>query len=409
MPRIVHLDDMPTDEFIRFIEAYICQPREFTTTEKIDGQNLSFGIDNDGRFFTKTKKGLPVFDANDYPKHPLYEAIALLHTKLQTQLEHVDAGPFQVFSEYLPYPHTNLVKYDTVPDTLFFISIFTPDGRHVRQYMWPDILTNKIGMEGIPILPTKLIDVGHRFDTLKKLRTKYPSWNVVRNRKKWAKAKRIRQAIVDDIKQRFLEAYGVLTDEGRYSSRMEGVVIKGLDFWVKVVDKFTFSSENYNKQAALRELRTLETEFKKNIGRTVFKNADCAYNYKKAIQKIGEHFVVNGQYTDIDLLLSIVHTDIACEVYLSFKTKSTDVLQTVAEYRSAIASVENTIADSASDMLSEYFDVEKKNILDSVDLFMHQNKNRNTINIDMQIDLLKLMYGAKGILEIKRVFGLNTI
>lgn len=63
---ITHLEDLPVDEFIKNLRNI----NRFEITEKIDGANLWFGLDNDGKFYTsrEAKSGKKFYSESDWGK-----------------------------------------------------------------------------------------------------------------------------------------------------------------------------------------------------------------------------------------------------------------------------------------------------------------------------------------------------
>lgn len=77
---IPHLEDLPPQKFLDVVENLaIC-----TITEKLDGANLVFGFDNDGKFYTsrETKSGNRYYTAEQYEGRPGNNGFRLAHDAL---------------------------------------------------------------------------------------------------------------------------------------------------------------------------------------------------------------------------------------------------------------------------------------------------------------------------------------
>ena len=77
---IPHLEDLPPQKFLEVVENFaVC-----TITEKLDGANLVFGFDNDGKFYTsrETKSGNRYYTAEQYESRPGNNGFKLAHLAL---------------------------------------------------------------------------------------------------------------------------------------------------------------------------------------------------------------------------------------------------------------------------------------------------------------------------------------
>lgn len=84
---IGHLDDLDINEFIAIIKNIA----EQEISEKIDGSNLAFGVDDDGKFYTtrgaKNKHAKLVYSAKDYPNFSTFNGFRAAHAALETQVD----------------------------------------------------------------------------------------------------------------------------------------------------------------------------------------------------------------------------------------------------------------------------------------------------------------------------------
>lgn len=90
-----HIDDLKIEDFIEGVKRL----KDSKITEKLDGTNLAFGID-EGRFFTtrelKSKNAPRFFDADDYPMYGGYNFMRIAHLALEQKLDtikkHIEEG-----------------------------------------------------------------------------------------------------------------------------------------------------------------------------------------------------------------------------------------------------------------------------------------------------------------------------
>lgn len=78
---ITHIEDLPLQDFIHAVETL----KDKTVTEKLDGSNLWFGVDDKG-FFTsregKSRKGTRFYNVSDYPAVAAYNGFRGAHEAL---------------------------------------------------------------------------------------------------------------------------------------------------------------------------------------------------------------------------------------------------------------------------------------------------------------------------------------
>ncbi len=124
MDSIVHFDEMNTDDFITFVRSFIdIEQRNIEISEKMDGMNFSFGVDENNKFYSKTKSSKPVTDPSVYGDFNFLQGIKDYHRILNANerflvsvkekiAEYQEINALQVFGELLPSSETNIVKYD---------------------------------------------------------------------------------------------------------------------------------------------------------------------------------------------------------------------------------------------------------------------------------------------------------
>jgi hypothetical protein len=82
---ITHIEDLPLRDFVHAVETL----KDKVVTEKLDGSNLWFGVDESGRFFTsregKARKGTRFYSVSDYPNVASYNGFRAAHLALEKE------------------------------------------------------------------------------------------------------------------------------------------------------------------------------------------------------------------------------------------------------------------------------------------------------------------------------------
>lgn len=174
---IVHLEDLSIDKFIQTIKNIY----KFYCSEKIDGANLWFGLDDSGKFFTtREQKGRdkdPKYTASDYNMVSAYNGFRSAHAALQSKVsiikKHLKPGDM-VEIEVLFGRQPNVVKYST-NDTNYIVLLRPVEGTSQDAF---DSLTESLKNEETSV-QTKIVDtidgstLQHTFSNF--------SWKFVRN------------------------------------------------------------------------------------------------------------------------------------------------------------------------------------------------------------------------------------
>jgi hypothetical protein len=130
---ITHIEDLPLSEFIRTVESL----KDKIVTEKLDGSNLWFGVDEGGMYTSregKSKKSNRCYNVNDYPMVANYNGFRAAHLALEgvesTILKHFSNGD-QAEIEVLFGRQPNTVTYGVQDKS--FIVILRPVGTTTQE------------------------------------------------------------------------------------------------------------------------------------------------------------------------------------------------------------------------------------------------------------------------------------
>lgn len=130
---ITHIEDLPLSEFIRTVESL----KDKIVTEKLDGSNLWFGVDESGLYTSregKSKKSNRFYNVSDYPMVANYNGFRAAHLALEaaesTILKHFSNGD-QAEIEVLYGRQPNTVTYGVQDKS--FIVILRPVGTTTQE------------------------------------------------------------------------------------------------------------------------------------------------------------------------------------------------------------------------------------------------------------------------------------
>ena len=382
MDKIIHIDEMRPEEFITFVNNFLnIKGEKVEISEKIDGQNVSFGLDKNNKFFTKTKRSKPVFDPSFYgeldfmagfKKFP--SAFSKTATKLKAIKKEIqkkdkeikDDFDLQIFGELLPSSQTNVLKYEqekigTGALILFDIKIMSKSilNKSYSKSIFDKLekLLNNVG--GWKVYFKKIINPkSFKFNvrhilTLEKLYEKY--FEVIKSRKKAdkeikAKAKKVIQMVMDNIKKQFVKQMLDNRKSMLGKIKPEGLIIRDFkdNFLVKLVDKDDFTEANKAMHGFNKTIQDINRIALSRIKKEIFNNADILKNFAKVIEKATDNFFVEKQknpkykYKSIDDILIVAYNDMIEEsrITLTAKQAINKLVEIISEQLSKIKELE---------------------------------------------------------------------
>ena len=365
MDKIIHLDELPCEDFIKFLENFESAKgaEELEISEKIDGQNCSFGLDKDDTLFVKTKKSKPIYGLEFYEEVKFLGGFQKFHHIL---LENLTALPkiknlvplitktnkdftFQIFGELIPEAHTNTIAYDEskIKNGTLVVFDFKVDGESILEslkrpviiymisalnkvYNWNFIYKPMITLDNF-ILEKDIISDYEKFyiesrdfiSARKKVEYSEAGFDV--DQSNWLEKSRfLKRKLREVLTQKRVAIKKIFLDsllENRSSvigdSKPEGIIFRDSknNLLVKLVDKDDFVEANKVTHKFSSAIRDLSRETNKAIKHEIFNNADVLKNYKKVLEKISDDFVTkkqssrNFQYNNIDELLLVIYND----------------------------------------------------------------------------------------------------
>ncbi|HEY6436683.1 MAG TPA: hypothetical protein VIY47_08835, partial [Ignavibacteriaceae bacterium] len=297
---ISHIEDLPIDTFI----SVLTNLHEYEITEKVDGAEILFGIDQNG-FYTsrEAKGGIRIYSAEDYSKTFSTTYMRSAHMLLEQALPSLKAAGLkrgdQVEAEVLYGELPNVVPYSADKSYLIFlrategtvnidhlkqkldgrsvsvslVAPFTDDGRTISfreegntwLFSRAPILENKLPSNSLDshiykirkILTTVDVLTGQSYGTiLETPLNKTPSWikgewkavkEHVRERRAYIESiyskhvADIKEILLNHLVRNMRSGFGPLIEDGGW---IEGVVLKhqSTGKMVKLVDKDVFGT-----------------------------------------------------------------------------------------------------------------------------------------------------------------------
>jgi len=347
MPSIKHLGLMEAAELIEFLENFFKAGNTIEISVKIDGMNVSFGVNEQDKLYTKTKKGAPVYDPNEYVIDYL-NGFKKFHLELMSRnckevikfLENeYDVKGVQIFGELLPSAQTNVVQYNNelIGDGAVVIFDVRLEGKSL-------ITSSDIGHEFINALAGIMNESGTTWKFYSKFLVNKPSegFNVElfydlknfyevhkyilksrkhadREVKAWAIS--ILEELKDKISIDLLSNIKVISPLGE--DQIEGLVLRDLESGalIKLVN-FEFQIAREDAWGLTNEISKLLKKYGKEVIKTVFNNADVLRNFKKAKEKIVDYYWSEKQknpkfkFSSQEEYLKVIFDDMTSEVKL---------------------------------------------------------------------------------------------
>lgn len=441
MDKIIHLDELSNDDFISFISMYQWNKNhEFRITEKIDGQNFSFGLDENNQVYTKTKNSLPIYDSDEYAKFSFMSGLREYHDILVDNFDklhrirnyaskiinHKSFETIQIFTEILPSNQTNIIEY-TGNEKKIVIFDIKLNGNSILFHPFIDDLfeycvENLNGIGGWNVYSSFLLEKKElqladitSFDGFVKVNEPILKSRKSSDREKKNELKNKIQSYKDNIKKKFIDAY--ITDKKSELSELEpeGVVIYTMDgkWKVKIVDKDSFSEINKNASkhntAVVNFIRSRKSVIKKMI----FNNADIIKNFKKAKDLITENIFIRTRHGEIfeptiETALEVLYNDMVGEGRLNYDLNQ---IKTVSggEFLSIIEFIQSELSELEKTKPNIPY---SKYIISKEKLNANLSEIQNSVNIISDTDDIKTAYyevmkfvlGNTKIKEIQSIF-----
>lgn len=453
MDKIVHMDEMKTDDFIRFVKSFVdIENRKVEISEKIDGQNFSFGFEAN-KFFTKTKKSKPVYDSAFYGDIEFMQGFKIYHKVLASAEQDLRSfkeevsgvlnipglDSIQIFGELLPSAQTNALKYenDKIGEGAIVLFDIKVGGKTILKNPKAmdlfDKLTKKLDKQGgWRVYNKPLIDDSQfSFDvihltTLENIYIKY--YDVINSRKKAdkplkTKAKQVIQSLIDNIKVQMLKRMIDNRKSILGNIKPEGLIIRDFSngFLVKLVDKDGFSKLNQENHGVSNDIQMAVRKLRTKIKNDIFGNADILKNFAKVIEKATDSYFVkkqidpNYKLNSLDQVLIVAYEDMVEEKRIKMKAPQACnyVIKEVKELIKTLGKIEDewktkdkkdlpdTVISVTDTLLTSTF-TDAKDILRDLQALKSSNNG-----IKIYLSIMTFISGRKKINELISHFNLT--
>ncbi len=128
---------------------------EVEVTEKIDGSQFTFGLDETGNLVFRSKGKEMFFEAHEKMFNKAVEYLIAYENTIKTAL----TSGMYVCAEYLQKPKHNVVAYERVPHNNLIVFGVREAGNYWTAYDEIDMLATTLGLETVPLLYKGTIDM----------------------------------------------------------------------------------------------------------------------------------------------------------------------------------------------------------------------------------------------------------
>jgi hypothetical protein len=343
--KIVHLDEMSQEDFDRFAAS-----GSYEISEKIDGQNMSFGVDADGRFFTKTKRSDPVYDPSFYDEIPYLSGFGDFHRAVEdkklVELMKESGETIQVFAELLPYAHSNTIEYsDEAVGENGAAVVFNVESSDEKFEGKIEFFAGQLSVaaDGFKIYGKEIVDTS------------------------------LKLAEGDDpeaVKAELIKKLNLIHSSLLGADKPEGYVIRNEQTGqiVKLVDKSEFTEQNKKNHKFSNKIQKANRRFKVNVRQQVFENADVLTQFEKAKEKVADEVAVRkqkgeGGYNSLKEILGVLVRDMGSEGHVpNFKEAAEIVTRQYVNWNEKVVEAENGFKESDSELSEISKDVTRHKI-----------------------------------------------
>lgn len=451
MDKIVHLDEMKPNEFITFVKQFAnISDTNIEVSEKIDGQNISFGLNTEDKFFTKTKKSKPVFDLSFYAEIDFMSSFKSFHSSFSKALKILKQAKdevqkqnktltepfdFQVFGELLPSAQTNLLKYnkEQIGEGAIVLFDVKINGDSILDESYANkifsILLKLNGTGGWKVYFKNIMNPNEfqfNVNHMITLETLYKKYFEVLNSRKAAdkdikqKAQSVIQSLMDNIKKQFLAKMLDNRKSMLGNIKPEGLILRDFTnkFLVKLVDKDDFSEANKEMHGINKAIQELNRKALMQIKSEIFGNADILKNFAKVIEKATDKFFVEKQknpsfkFQSLDAILKVAYDDMVDEGRISLSAteainKLIQILNIQLEDLQSLraewdAQDKTNTSDVTINVTNSSFDNAKNRILDVISSLESIGSSNG---IKVYLTIIYFVFGPKKVDELKTHFN----
>jgi hypothetical protein len=380
MVNIPHIDQMTPADFCKLFSG-----GAWEVSEKYDGSNVSFGLDDNNNLFVKTKRGNPVTNPADFERlavslendifYGFSEFLnALNNSGVQSILLAIQEKlgvSIQLFGELFGKAHMNVIEYSADLIGRGAVVIFsvikltskrgeditnTKTGKEIRSEvinalnassLWKAYEKKPLSLEIKDIIKKQIKRVCSAENVAAMTSRKRTSDSLAKKASAVKEFERLKLL----VKRNLLSNIKTISSS-LGAQEIEGAIIRNMETGAiaKLVDLEDFGRRRVEQWAGKDALKEYRKKLYIELKNDILKNADIFILTDKQIQKLSDAVEVrNSKFNTMDEILDVFYGDAAAEVELkeSFKMVE-DLLKTLNEYKIEIGKALLKIKDSDS-------------------------------------------------------------
>jgi hypothetical protein len=365
MVNIPHIDQMSPKDFCNLFSG-----GAWEVSEKYDGSNVSFGLDEDDNIFVKTKRGNPITDSDVYRsmsktlENDVFEGFgefldALNRSKIKNLLKSLEAkvgAPIQVFGEMFSKAHMNVIEYS--PELIGSGAVVIFGIVKQTSKKGEDITTTKTGKD----IKEQVINALNETSSWKAYDKKPLDLTIKDIIKKQIKrvcsienmavmASRARKGDSVALKAKAVQEFerlkslvkrNLLTNIKSVSSSLgakeiEGTIIRNMENGAiaKLVDLEDFGRRRVEQWAGVDALKEYRKRLYMDLKNDILKNADIFILNDKQMQKLNDAIETRGaKFSNMNEIFDVFYGDAAAEVeFLESRKMVASLIETLKEYK----------------------------------------------------------------------------
>lgn len=435
MVNIPHIDQMSPKDFCNLFSG-----GAWEVSEKYDGSNVSFGLDEDGNLFVKTKRGNPITDSDVYRsmsktlENDVFEGFgefldALKRSKIKNLLKSLEAkvgAPIQVFGEMFSKAHMNVIEYS--PELIGNGAVVIFGIVKQTSKKGEDITTTKTGKD----IKEQVINALNETSSWKAYDKKPLDLTIKDIIKKQIKrvcsienmavmASRARKGDSVALKAKAVQEFerlkslvkrNLLTNIKSVSSSLgakeiEGTIIRNMENGAiaKLVDLEDFGRRRVEQWAGVDALKEYRKRLYMDLKNDILKNADIFILNDKQMQKLNDAIETRGvKFNNMNEIFDVFYGDAAAEVeFLESRKMVSSLIETLKEYKidieGALLKIDNEDAKSKNDTQNA-INAEKSKI----DKFIQKLEQSIAGNENPYLTVIEFILSPKFLDELKAKF-----
>ena len=435
MTSIKHIDQMTAKDFCNLFSG-----GAWEVSEKYDGSNVSFGLNENDELYVKSKKGNPVTDENEFFNmatnydNDIFQGFGnLLITLKQSGVASLLKGvqeslgsPIQIFGELFSKAHMNVIPYaqELIGNgaVVFFgvIKLNTPKGADITttddgMAIKDQLIDELNGVNGWNFYDKKplALDIGDDIKSQIAKTCSAENMAILASRKRTgseaemkAKSSKEFAELQSMIKKTLLGSLGTVSSS-LGAAEIEGAIIRNIETGAiaKLVDLEGFGRRRAEQWAGIDALKDYRKSLYNQLKNDVLNNADIFVLDDKQIQKLTDAMEEKkSRFNTLDEMLDVLYGDAASEVEFKEANQMVlDLTSTLSAYKDNIEDALDEIAQDdqkAQDDTLKAIKAEKVRI----DGFISELNKRILNKQNPYLSVIQFVLGPKSIDEFKTKF-----